>query len=651
MPPGDLFSSTDLVETANSNNLGARGRDRGRHSANTRRDLNGHGRLQAPLTKGLEVGVWKMGGGSSTELVVEQERRPELLKDPWRNVVWNPSTRKDLVKYIQDYKPLIDSVPQARILLIGQITAGKSSFFNSINSIFRGNITSQADVGFVGTSLTLKYRTYEVMAGRGGQPLGFLLCDTMGLEATANGGVKTDDIERILNGYIPDDYQFNPASPWQPGAGQTELQIKDRIHCVVYVIDSSTLGIMATEMKKKVDEIRKKTSFQDVPLLVLLTHVDRACPHVEKELKKVYHSCYIKDMIYRASGCLGIRPSNVIPVKNYHDESELNNTCDILLLKAMKQMLDFADNYFDNCQKAGVGKMGSGSSTPVTEENKPELLGKAWRDVVWDHSTRTDLKQYLQDYKPTIDSVPQARILLIGQITAGKSSFFNSINSIFRGNITSQAAVGEMKTSLTLKYHTYQVKAGRGGQPLGFLLCDTMGLEAREDGGVRTEDIESILKGYVPDKYQFNPAQPMKADNSQAWSTLALKDRIHCVVYVIDASTTGIVDQGMKNKIDEIRKRTNSAEVPLLVLLTHVDKACSHVEEDLKKVYHSCYIKDLIYRASECLGILPSNVIPVKNYFDESELSDTCDILLLKAMKQMLDFADNYFDSWEDDTE
>ncbi|XP_048853280.1 interferon-induced protein 44-like isoform X3 [Brienomyrus brachyistius] len=481
--------------------------------------------------------------------------------------------------------------------------------------------------------------------------MGFLLCDTMGLEVNKDGGVKYDDIVSILKGYIPDEYLFNPASPWQPGAGQTELQIKDRIHCVVYVIDSSTLGIMATEMKKKVDEIRKKTSFQDVPLLVLLTHVDRACPHVEKDLKKVYHSCYIKDMIYRASGCLGIRPSNVIPVKNYHDESELNNTCDILLLKAMKQMLDFADNYFDNCQKVGVGKMGSGSSTPVTEENKPELLGKAWRDVVWDHSTRTDLKQYLQDYKPNIDSVPQARILLIGQITAGKSSFFNSINSIFRGNITSQAAVGEMKTSLTLKYHTYQVKAGRGGQPLGFLLCDTMGLEEREDGGMKIEDIESILKGYVPNKYQFNPVRPMKADNSQAWSTLALKDRIHCVVYVIDASTIGIVDQGMKNKIDEIRKRTNSAEVPLLVLLTHVDKACPHVAKDLKKVYHSCYIKDMIYRASECLGILPSNVIPVKNYFDESELSDTCDILLLKAMKQMLDFADNYFDSWEDDTE
>ncbi|XP_072562781.1 interferon-induced protein 44-like [Paramormyrops kingsleyae] len=293
--------------------------------------------------------------------------------------------------------------------------------------------------------------------------------------------------------------------------------------------------------------------------------------------------------------------------------------------------------------------MGSGKSTPVTVEKKPELLDKAWRNVVWDHSTRTDLMQYLLDYKPTIDSVPQARILLIGQLKAGKSSFFNSINSIFRGNITNQAKAGEMEISLTLKYRTYQVRAGRGGPPLAFLLCDTMGLEGREDGGMKLEDFVSILKGYVPDKYQFNPAQPMKADDCQACSTLALKDRIHCVVYVIDATTIGI--QGTKNKIGEIKKITNLADVPLVALLTKVDKACPHVEKDLTKVYRSCYIKDLIYRAGNSLGIPPSNVIPVKNYYDEIELNDTCDILLLMAMKQMLNFADNYLENYEVNTE
>ncbi|XP_072562857.1 interferon-induced protein 44-like isoform X2 [Paramormyrops kingsleyae] len=295
----------------------------------------------------------------------------------------------------------------------------------------------------------------------------------------------------------------------------------------------------------------------------------------------------------------------------------------------------------------GIWKMGGGSSTPVTVEKKTELLGKPWRNVVWDHSTQTDLKQYLLDYKPTIDSVPQARILLIGRIQAGKSSFFNSINSIFRGNITSQAGAGEMTTSLTLKYRTYKVKAGRGGQPLAFLLCDTMGLEQTDHGGVNPKDIMSILKGYIPDEYQFNPSQPKEASDCQQCSTQTLADRIHCVVYVMDSSSPGLLDEGMKKKVDEIRKECCLHDVPLLVLLTKVDRACPRVEEDLENVYRSCYIRELIKKASGCLGIAESNVLPVKNYSSEIELNDTCDILLLSAMKQMLNFADNYLDNFD----
>jgi predicted GTPase len=49
---------------------------------------------------------------------------------------------------IEQYKPLKElNVDQARVLLVGQVGAGKSSFFNTINSIFRGYITSQACSG------------------------------------------------------------------------------------------------------------------------------------------------------------------------------------------------------------------------------------------------------------------------------------------------------------------------------------------------------------------------------------------------------------------------------------------------------------------------------------------------------------------------
>uniref|UniRef100_A0A3B3R1T4 Uncharacterized protein n=1 Tax=Paramormyrops kingsleyae TaxID=1676925 RepID=A0A3B3R1T4_9TELE len=274
--------------------------------------------------------------------------------------------------------------------------------------------------------------------------------------------------------------------------------------------------------------------------------------------------------------------------------------------------------------------MGGGSSTPVTVEKKTELLGKPWRNVV----TQTDLKQYLLDYKPTIDSVPQARILLIGRLQAGKSSFFNSINSIFRGNITSQAGAGEMTTSLTLK-----VKAGRGGQPLAFLLCDTMGLEQTDHGGVNPKDIMSILKGCIPDEYRVRAVYLTSKTDSVLIAMSLLMKLCHLVMgYSIQYFIINVIrDTFLLMFLD----------VPLVVLLTKVDRACPLVEEDLENVYRSCYIRELIKKASGCLGIAESNVLPVKNYSSEIELNDTCDILLLSAMKQMLNFADNYLDNFD----
>lgn len=55
----------------------------------------------------------------------------------------------------------------------------------------------------------------------------------------------------------------------------------------------------------------------------------------------------------------------------------------------------------------------------------------------------------IQRYKPDINTVHQARVLLVGPVGAGKSSFFNSINSAFRGNMTSQAIAGAGRKSLT----------------------------------------------------------------------------------------------------------------------------------------------------------------------------------------------------------
>ena len=62
------------------------------------------------------------------------------------------------------------------------------------------------------------------------------------------------------------------------------------------------------------------------------------------------------------------------------------------------------------------------------------------------------------------------------------------------------------------------------------------------------------------------------------------------------------------------------------------------------------YIPFAVFQArelSESLGIPLSCVLPVKNYSEELELDQDTDILLLSAVKQMLNYADSFFENQE----
>ncbi|XP_067252191.1 interferon-induced protein 44-like [Chanodichthys erythropterus] len=277
-------------------------------------------------------------------------------------------------------------------------------------------------------------------------------------------------------------------------------------------------------------------------------------------------------------------------------------------------------------------------STQVSIKEKP------WRNVLWTAERRDELMKMIRNHKPLITSVSRVRILMIGPVGAGKSSFFNSINSIFMGRMTSKAMSGSAGTSLTTQFRTYPVKDGREGKPLPFVLCDTMGLEEQSGAGLDIEDISSILQGHVPDRYKFNPTSSFQPDEQKASKPASLQEKIHCVVYVIDATKISLMSDKLEEKLAAIRRKVNSLGIAQIVLMTKVDEACSLVEEDLQSLYVSSYIKTKVQEVSSRLGVPVSCVLPVKNYSQELELELNCDVLLLTALQQMLNFADDYLD-------
>ncbi|KAA0719445.1 Interferon-induced protein 44-like [Triplophysa tibetana] len=292
--------------------------------------------------------------GNDLQLVECEVYRVEdcggLMEKPWRNIHWNTERRKGLLSAISEWKPSVKSVKQARILLVGPVGAGKSSFFNSINSVFKGYVSTQANTGTAGSSLTTQFRTYNIKPSSGVTHIPFTLCDTMGLEEGLNAGLDVDDFYNILNGHIQDRYQFNSSMAIQSGTPyfKNSPGLKDKIHCVVYVMDTCKVKLLSDKMIDKFAVFRRKTNQMSVPQLVLMTKVDEACPLVAEDLKNVYQSHYINRMMEEVSAQLGVSLSAVVPIKNYSKELDIDPQTDILLLNAVIQMLRAAEGCFDD---------------------------------------------------------------------------------------------------------------------------------------------------------------------------------------------------------------------------------------------------------------------------------------------------------------
>nr|XP_042715009.1 interferon-induced protein 44-like [Chrysemys picta bellii] len=156
-------------------------------------------------------------------------------------------------------------------------------------------------------------------------------------------------------------------------------------------------------------------------------------------------------------------------------------------------------------------------------------------------------------------------------------------------------------------------------------LCDTMGIE--ENSG-------------------FNPAATPHPDSPGYIKMPALKDQIHCVAFVIDGCKIEILPEKLEEKLKQLRRKVNQFEIPQLVLLTKVDEICPTIEEDVQCVYKSKAVEKQMRITAEKLGIPLAQIVPVKNYCSELDLSCDVDILLLSAVRQLIHLAESYLDNF-----
>ncbi|XP_060716397.1 interferon-induced protein 44-like [Tachysurus vachellii] len=513
-----------------------------------------------------------------------------------RRVKW--SEREPMLRTLRGFQSN-ENVEHLRILCVGPAGSGTSAFITSVTTALKACSTYHTP-SLTGGSV--KYAIYKLNKGTEGSFFPFVFGHTVGLEK-GSAGIHTEDIISILNSHIQEGNKNK-----DPTANNA-LILNDQFHCLVFIVPADIISKMPGEINKMKQILQKAPS---IPKVVIMTKVDVACPHVKLDLKKIYRSKKIWETMQTCHELLGIPLKNIFPVKNYHEEIDNNNEIDVLILTAVTNIVKFANDFVI-------------------------ASGKPWRHVNW--SERERMLQTLREFRSN-QSVEHLRILFVGPAGSGKSAFITSVNTALQGRSTYLAHSLTGCKSVTSKYTVYKLNKGTEGSFFPFVLGDTMGLE--ETSGARTKDIISILNGHMQEGYTFNPQKDLIAESNDYNSTPHLNDKVHCLVYVISADTMAQIPDELTNKLCLILKGAHESAIPVVVIMTKVDAACPHVKENVKMIYRSKMIREQMQKCNVLLGIPLKYIFPVKNYHEEIDNNNEIDVLILTAITNIVNFANDF---------
>merc|ERR1711892_418354 len=278
------------------------------------------------------------------------ETKTQILSVPWRKGMdWGPKTHQDLKTEILTHKLCEDAdIEEINVLLVGEISAGKSSFFNSVESVFKKRVATRANSGFAGESVTTQYRQYRVKAkDEKNHSIKFKFCDSMGLEAD-DVGMSAADIGKIMDGHVKERAELSKGiRPNMQGYNRNPTE-DDKIHCVAFVVNALTVSMMEEGITKKIKDIRREANGRDMVPIVILTRIDEMCKVTQKDTSKVFLSREVEAKVDDVSKLFGINQSQIYPVRNYNKQTECEQDIDILILRVVRQIVRNSEDILED---------------------------------------------------------------------------------------------------------------------------------------------------------------------------------------------------------------------------------------------------------------------------------------------------------------
>ncbi|XP_056132808.1 interferon-induced protein 44-like [Lampris incognitus] len=121
-------------------------------------------------------------------------------------------------------------------------------------------------------------------------------------------------------------------------------------------------------------------------------------------------------------------------------------------------------------------------------------------------------------------------------------------------------------------------------------------------------------------KHEFSTEQPLRSETAGYVKKPSLKNKMHCVVFMVDASKLSSYPTGLSTTFQQLRQ---------------------HITDLVREFKGQT---DTIGRAGELLCMPISSIIPVKNYCSELDVDMNTDVLLLSAVDHILQYVDLYYE-------
>ncbi|XP_060748998.1 interferon-induced protein 44-like [Tachysurus vachellii] len=268
-----------------------------------------------------------------------------------------------------------------------------------------------------------------------------------------------------------------------------------------------------------------------------------------------------------------------------------------------------------------------------------EFFPNDWRAVNWD--SKSKLEGSLRTFTPSNPDVKKLQILLHGPIGAGKSTFINSLLSVFQNRVVSKVkTAASSSTSCTKTYKGYDIKCSPSGT-LPLTIFDFIGLEHQTEN-VHPDDLKNALRGHLPNGYEFAPDKPLSSNDNRYIKNPSEGEKTHCLVCVVSANSVSRMTDTVIGRMKIALEEANKLGIPEAVILTMNDQACPAVKYDVKNIYRSKTIKAKMEECSNRLQVPMTCIFPVINYHEEITTNNDTDVLLLLALKQIAHLANDY---------